>query len=381
MAKVLEGITVLEQGTFITGPAAGMLLADLGAEVIKIEQPGSGDPFRAFRGGLYSPHFQTYNRNKKSITLNTKQPADLAALDRLVGEADIFIQNFRPGVAERLGVDAARLQALNPRLIYVAISGFGATGPDKDRPAFDTVAQAASGFLRLLVNPAHPRVVGPAIADAITGFYAAYGALGALHERARTGKGRLVEVSMLEAMCHFNLDDFTHYFSADQVMGPYSRPNVSQSYVFQCADGGWIALHMSSPTKFWEALAEAVGRPDMLGLPQFADRAARIENYEAVVAFLAPIFATRPREAWRQILRAHEVPSSPVYSSREVLETDQVRHLGIEVAADGPMGRFRTIRSPVSFDGERADTVTAPPLLGADNAAVLGEAFGARAAE
>ena len=381
MAKVLGDVRVLEMGTFITGPSAGLLLADLGAEVVKIEHPEGGDPFRAFRGGLYSPHFQTYNRNKKSITLNTKQPADLAALDRLVGEADIFIQNFRPGVAERLGVDAARLQALNPRLIYVAISGFGATGPDKDRPAFDTVAQAASGFLRLLVNPEHPRVVGPAIADAITGFYAAYGALGALHERARTGKGRLVEVSMLEAMCHFNLDDFTHYFSADQVMGPYSRPNVSQSYVFQCADGGWIALHMSSPTKFWEALAEAVGRPDMLGLPQFADRAARIENYEAVVAFLAPIFATRPREAWRQILRAHEVPSSPVYSSREVLETDQVRHLGIEVAADGPMGRFRTIRSPVSFDGERADTVTAPPLLGADNAAVLGEAFGARAAE
>ena len=381
MAKVLGDVRVLEMGTFITGPSAGMLLADLGAEVVKIEHPEGGDPFRAFRGGLYSPHFQTYNRNKKSITLNTKQPADLAALDRLVGEADIFIQNFRPGVAERLGVDAARLQALNPRLIYVAISGFGATGPDKDRPAFDTVAQAASGFLRLLVNPEHPRVVGPAIADAITGFYAAYGALGALHERARTGKGRLVEVSMLEAMCHFNLDDFTHYFSADQVMGPYSRPNVSQSYVFQCADGGWIALHMSSPTKFWEALAEAVGHPDMLGLPQFADRAARIENYEAVVAFLAPIFATRPREAWRQILRAHEVPSSPVYSSREVLETDQVRHLGIEVAADGPMGRFRTIRSPVSFDGERADTVTAPPLLGADNAAVLGEAFGARAAE
>ena len=381
MAKVLGDVRVLEMGTFITGPSAGMLLADLGAEVVKIEHPEGGDPFRAFRGGLYSPHFQTYNRNKKSITLNTKQPADLAALDRLVGEADIFIQNFRPGVAGRLGVDAARLQALNPRLIYVAISGFGATGPDKDRPAFDTVAQAASGFLRLLVNPEHPRVVGPAIADAITGFYAAYGALGALHERTRTGKGRLVEVSMLEAMCHFNLDDFTHYFSADQVMGPYSRPNVSQSYVFQCADGGWIALHMSSPTKFWEALAEAVGRPDMLGLPQFADRAARIENYEAVVAFLAPIFATRPREAWRQILRAHEVPSSPVYSSREVLETDQVRHLGIEVAADGPMGRFRTIRSPVSFDGERADTVTAPPLLGADNAAVLGEAFGARAAE
>lgn len=374
MAKVLGDVRVLEMGTFITGPAAGMLLADLGAEVIKIEHPERGDPFRAFKGGLYSPHFQTYNRNKKSVTLDTKRPADLAALDRLVADADIFIQNFRPGVAARLGVDAARLQGLNPRLIYCAISGFGATGPDKDRPAFDTVAQAASGFLRLLVNPEHPRVVGPAIADSITGFYAAYGALGALHERARTGRGRLVEVSMLEAMCHFNLDDFTHYFSADQVMGPYSRPNVSQSYVFQCADGGWIALHMSSPAKFWEALAEAVGQPDMLGLPEFADRNARIENYEAVVAFLAPIFATRSREDWREILRAHEVPSSPVYSSEEVLKTDQVRHLGIEVAADGPMGRFRTIRNPVSFDGEPADAIAAPPVLGADNEAVLGRA-------
>src|SRR4051794_2823239 len=338
MAKVLAGVRVLEMGTFITGPAAGMLLADLGAEVIKIEHPEGGDPFRAFKGGLYSPHFQTYNRNKKSIRLNTKKPDDLARLDGLVAEADVFIQNFRPGVADRLSVDAARLQAINPALVYCSISGFGPSGPGRDRPAFDTVAQAASGFLRLLVNPGNPRVIGPAIADAITGFYAAYGVLGALHERHATGKGRLVEVSMLEAMCHFNLDDFTHYFSAGEVMGPYSRPNVSQSYVFQCADGGWIALHMSSPAKFWEALAEAVGRPDMLGLAEFADRNARIRNYEGVVDFLAPIFATRSREEWRQRLNAHEVPSSPVYSSEEVLKTDQVRHLELEVGAQGPMG-------------------------------------------
>ena len=381
MAKVLGDVTVLEMGTFITGPAAGMLLADLGAEVIKIEHPEGGDPFRAFKGELYSPHFQTYNRNKKSITLNTKTAEDLAALDRLVAEADIFIQNFRPGVAQRLGVDAARLQAINPRLVYCAISGFGPSGPDQDRPAFDTVAQAASGFLRLLLNPEHPRVVGPAIADAITGFYAAYGILGALHEREATGRGRLVEVSMLEAMCHFNLDDFTHYFSAGEVMGPYSRPNVSQSYVFQCADRGWIALHMSSPVKFWEALAEAVGRPDMLSLAQFADRAARIENYDAVVAFLAPIFATRPREAWRLRLRDHGVPSSPVYASDEVLQTDQIRHLGLQIETEGPMGKFRTIRSPVSFDGEAAREVSAPPLLGADNEAILGRSLAERAAE
>jgi crotonobetainyl-CoA:carnitine CoA-transferase CaiB-like acyl-CoA transferase len=372
MAKVLAGVRVLEMGTFITGPAAGMLLADLGAEVIKIEHPEGGDPFRAFKGGLYSPHFQTYNRNKKSITLNTKTPGDLAELDRLIMDADIFIQNFRPGVAERLSVHPSRLQALNPRLIYCSISGFGPDGPGRDRPAFDTVAQAASGFLRLLVNPGHPRVIGPAIADSVTGFYAAYGVLGALYERQQIGKGRLVEVSMLEAMCHFNLDDFTHYFSQGEVMGPYSRPNVSQSYVFQCEDGGWIALHMSSPTKFWEALAEAVGRPDMLSLPEFATREARIANYDAVVRFLAPIFARRTREDWRERLVAHEVPNSPVFSSEEVTETDQFRHLGLEVAGDHPqMGHFRTIRSPVSFDGERATDVVPPPVLGEHDAEIL----------
>ena len=126
MSKVLKGIKVLEQGTFITGPAAGMLLADLGAEVIKIEQPGTGDPFRAFRGGLYSPHFQTYNRNKKSITLNTKNSEDAAVFDELVRDADVYIQNFRPGAADRLGAGGERLQQINPRLVYCAISGFGA---------------------------------------------------------------------------------------------------------------------------------------------------------------------------------------------------------------------------------------------------------------
>ncbi|NBB25650.1 CoA transferase [Porphyrobacter sp. SLTP] len=370
-ARPLAGVTVLEMGTFITGPAAGMLLADLGADVIKVEQPGTGDPFRSFKGELYSPHFQTYNRNKRSITIDPKKESDLLVLDRLVADADVFIQNFRPGVAARLNVDAERLQGINPALVYASISGFGSEGPERDRPAFDTVAQAASGFLRLLVNPEHPRVVGPAIADAMTGFYTALGILAALNERHLTGKGRVVETSMFEAMCHFNLDDFTHLLSADQVMGPYSRPHVSQSYVFQCADGKWLALHMSSPPKFWENLAVAVGQPDMLSLPAFESRDARIAHYEDVVAFLAPIFATQTRDHWTAELTRLEVPNSRVYDSAEVLATEQAKVLGIEVSdPNGPMGTFRTIRFPLSFDGERMDSVTAPPLLGADDAAV-----------
>lgn len=382
MAQVLNGVTVLEMGTFITGPAAGMLLADLGADVIKVEQPETGDPFRAFKGGLYSPHFQTYNRNKRSIALDTRQPQDLARLDELVSSADVFIQNFRPGVAEKLNVDARRLQAINPALVYCSISGFGPDGPDRDRPAFDTVAQAASGFLRLLLNPKNPRVVGPAIGDAITGFYAAVGVLAALHERHATGKGRLVETSMFEAMCHFNLDDFTHFLSAGEEMGPFSRPHVSQSYVFECADGRWIALHMSSPPKFWENLALAVGQPEMLKRPEFADRAARIAHYEEVRAYLAPIFAAKPLDAWCETLLALEVPHAPVRAPADVLASPQAKHLQLELEATHPaMGSFRTIRSPLSFDGERALALRPPPVLGEHNDEILDEPRQISAAE
>ena len=173
MVKILKDVRVVELGTYITGPACGMHLADLGADVIKVERPGTGDPFRAFKGGLYSPHYQTYNRNKRSIALDTKDADDLAVFHGLIESADVFIQNFRPGVAERLGAGEEDLRKINPRLVYCAISGLGATGPAKDRPVYDSVAQAASGYLRLLTPPENPRVIGPAIADAVTGQYAA----------------------------------------------------------------------------------------------------------------------------------------------------------------------------------------------------------------
>lgn len=372
MAKVLQGVRVLEHGTFITGPAAAMLLADLGADVVKVEQP-AGDPFRAFRGGLYSPHYQTYNRNKKSVTLDTRQAADLAHFERLAAEADVYIQNFRPGVAEKLGAGEARLRTLNPKLIYCAISGFGADGPASGRPSYDTVAQAASGFLKLLVNPANPRVVGPALADAMTGFYAAYAILGALYERERQQRdtGRRVEVSMFEAMTHFNLDAFTHLFSEQEVMGPFSRPSVSQSYVLPCADGLWIALHMSSPPKFWEGLAKAIEQPTLFDDPRFATREARIAHQPELIELLTGHFQRLPRAEWCRRLEALDVPHAPMYATNEVPEDPQAQHLQLFVDAPHPEGgRWRTVRSPVSFDGERALEVTAPPVLG-DHDALL----------
>lgn len=380
MGNVLDGIRVIEQGTFITGPAAGMLLADLGADVIKVEQPRTGDPFRAFKGGVYSPHYQTYNRNKRSIELDARDPADAQVFDSLIQSADVYIQNFRPGTAERLGAGEARLRDLNPGLVYCAISGFGQTGPAAGRPAYDTVAQAASGFLNLLVNPANPRVVGPAIADALTGFYAAYGILGALVERARSGRGKRVEVSMLEAMCHFNLDAFTHYLSEGEIMGPYSRPRVSQSYTLRCADGKWIALHMSSPEKFWRGLAAAIERPGIFDDARFATREGRIAHQEQLIELLGEVFATQPRDTWCRRLQERDVPHAPMYDTREALEDPQARHLQIEIEGVHPQrGPWKTVRSPVTFDGQRPTHVRPPPVLGEHNDEIRAALRNARA--
>lgn len=364
MPKILRDVRVIEMGTYITGPAAALHLADLGADVIKVERPGEGDPFRAFKGGLYSPHYQTYNRNKRSIALDTKAPGDLEVFQALIAGADVFIQNFRPGVAEKLGAGEDELRALNPRLVYCAITGFGRTGPSRDRPAYDTVAQAASGYLRLLTPPTSPRVIGPAIADAVTGQYAALGILAALVERTATGKGRRLDISMLEAMSHFNLDSFTHYFSAGEVMGPLSRPVVSQSYTFECADGKWIALHLSSPTKFWTGLLAATGQTALGEDPRFAQRMDRIRHQDDLIAIFTPVFRKATREAWCARLLEAEVPFSPAYDSDEALDDPQARHLKLAVSARHPqMGPFTTVRPPYAFDGEPDLEVRPPPTL------------------
>ena len=374
MVKILKGIRVVELGTYITGPAAGMHLADLGADVIKVERPETGDPFRAFKGGLYSPHFQTYNRNKRSIALDTKDPDDLAVFMDLVAGADVFIQNFRPGVAEKLGVGEADLRKVAPNIIYCAISGFGQSGPSRDRPAFDTVAQAASGYLRLLTPPENPRVIGPAIADAVTGQYAALACLAALLERATTGKGRRIDISMLEAMSHFNLDSFTHYFSEGEIMGPLSRPVVSQSYTFECADGKWVAIHMSSPPKFWTGLLEATGQTQLADDPRFSERLERIQHQDDLIEILTPVFKGRTRDEWCALLLENEVPHSPAYDADEALEDPQAQHLKIKVTAPHPeMGTFTTVRAPYAFDGTPELDVVPPPYLDQHGAAIREE--------
>jgi crotonobetainyl-CoA:carnitine CoA-transferase CaiB-like acyl-CoA transferase len=359
---VLSGIRVVEQGTFITGPCAGMMLADLGADVIKIESP-EGDPYRSYQGGHYSPHFQAYNRNKRSIALDLKSAADRTLFDRLIREADVFIQNFRPGTADRLGAGFERLRQLNPRLVYCSISGFGSSGPYVDRPSYDSVAQALSGFLSVVVDASRPRFLGPALADAITGIYASYGALGALVQRGTTGQGQLVEVSMLEAMAHFAVEPFAAFFALGTVPKSSDRPRLAQAYILHTQDGRMVALHLSSLEKFWTGLIAALDAPELAADPRFNARLARIANYEALGAELDQRFGRQPLATWIERLGRNDVPFAPVHSVDEVVVDPQVEHLGLIVPVETPHGGAHSVRPPVQFGGRRAGSVRAAPLL------------------
>jgi crotonobetainyl-CoA:carnitine CoA-transferase CaiB-like acyl-CoA transferase len=362
MKSVLSGVRVVEQGTFITGPCAGMMLADLGADVVKVESP-AGDPYRSYQGGQFSPHFQAYNRNKRSIALDLNVAADRQVFDELIAEADVYIQNFRPGTADRLGAGRQRLQDLNPKLVYCSISGFGASGPYADRPSYDSVAQALSGFLSVVVDPERPRFLGPALADAITGIYAAYGVLGALFERSRTGSGRLVEVSMLEAMAHFAVEPFAAFFALDRAPTSSDRPRLAQAYILRTADGGLIAIHLSSLEKFWEGLVSALDAPQIRGDERYRTRQGRIDNYEALGAALDAQFSRHSLQHWVERLGTNDVPFAPIHRIDEVVQDPQVRHLGLVVPVERAHGGKQAVRPAVQFDGARAACVTSAPLL------------------
>lgn len=368
----LKNIKVVELGTFITGPCAGMMLADLGADVIKIETPGEGDPYRTYQEGYYSPHFQAYNRNKRSIALNLKSEDDKAVLDKLVAEADVFIQNFRPGAAERLGAGYERLSAINPRLVYGSISGFGKDGPYRDRPTYDSVAQAVSGFLGVVTDRERPRFLGPALADAITGIYAAYGILGALVGRGVNGAGRLVEVSMLEAMAHFAIEPFTALFTLGQAPVGLDRPRLAQAHILRTRDDKLVAIHLSSPEKFWFELTESFDAQYLRQDERFATRLARIENYVELGQALNDITKTRDRSEWAEIMSRFDVPFAAVNEVAEVVDDPQTRHLKliVPVEKDGEDAADHAVRSAITFDGSPNLEVRPAPRLDADGESI-----------
>ncbi len=373
--RPLAGYRVVDHGEFITAPYAAMLLADMGADVVKVERPGGGDRFRSFEKGLYGPQFQAFNRNKRSIVLDLQVEADRMTMHELLRTADVYVQNFRPGAAERMGLGDDALRAINPRLVICAISGYGPDGPYATRPAYDTVGQALSGFLSMFVDPSSPRIVGPATADSVTGLYAACGVMGALLERGRTGQGCTVHVPMVAAMAHFSIEQYHRYFATRDVPGPSDRGRVSQSFAFRCADGRAVAIHLSSPAKFWEGLLRALERPDLASDARFAARMDRVRNHEALHAALSPIFAMRTREAWVARLAAADVPHAPILGLDEALDDPQMQHLALARDLVHPSeGAVRTLRTPIWFDGARDDgDMTPPPALDEHGASIRAE--------
>ena len=294
----LEGIRVLELASYVTGPFASLLLADLGAEVIKVEQPGQGDPFRGWGEKLYSATFCSLNRNKKSLTLDIRRDEGREIFLKLAAGADVLIENFRPGTMEKRGLGYDTIRSLNPKLIYCSISGFGQKGPYRDLPGYDTIGQAMSGLLSLLTDPERPQGMGVSLSDHLTGIYACYGILAALVNRMMTGEGQRVETSLLRASVSFISENAARYFETGVVPRRVNRTRTAGVFAFVDREGLPFVIHVSSPEKFWRALLEVVGKPEWAEDPRFRDRKGRTENHDQLSELLQDVFRRGEREQW-----------------------------------------------------------------------------------
>ena len=369
MRQILNGVRVLDLGRVLVGPITGMLLADLGAEVIKIENPDGGDQFRAYDAG-----FGVVNKNKKSVCINLRSELGREALLRLVDGADVLLENFRPGVMDRMNLGSEVLCARNPRLVVCSITGFGDDGPYHARPAYDTGVMALSGFMSLLVDPERPSAIGPPIADGVTALYACNGILGALLERATTGVGRTVDLNMVESLIAFTHQAFGHYFVTGEVQETTTRAQVAQAYVMKCADGRLVGMHLSSPDKEWQRLLLAIDAVDLAQDPRFRTYEGRVEHYAALTQILAEKFRIRSCDYWMERLMENEVPFAPLLRSDEVVTDSHIRHLGTFYNIRGPQQQMiKAIRRPVSYDGDRGPDAVAAPTLGQHSRQILDE--------
>ena len=278
--KILDNITVIECATFVTGPYATALLADLGARVIKIESAPEGDPYRYFAPDpAFSFNFAHLNRNKESLVLDLKAPKGKAICFELLKNADVFVENFRPGTADRLGIGYETLKALNAKIVYCSISAFGQSGPYAEKPGFDTLGQAMSGLLSLLSDPNDPKVMGMAVSDYVTGLSAGYGILAALLARVNSGVGCRVETSLLQATLSFIGETAAGYLRTGNVPNRMARVKNAHAFALVCQDAKPLAIHCSVPEKFWLALLKAAERMDIAADERFKSREARRQNY------------------------------------------------------------------------------------------------------
>jgi len=375
----LTGVRVLDVSQVMAGPFACMLLADMGADVIKVEPPGVGDQSRGAMGfklkGNDSMGFLNMNRNKRSIALNLKTDAGRKVLFKLAEQADILIENYRPGVMKRLGIDYERLSAVNPALVYASISGFGQTGPWADRPGFDLMAQAMSGIMSVTGYPGGPPVkAGVPVADIGCGLFAIYGVLAAYIGAKASGKGQHIDASLFDSALAFSIWDISQYWGTGEPPEPLGTANrMSAPYQAVKAADGYFVMGATSQ-KLWQQLCNLLGRPELIDDTRFATVSLRLANRPELITVLEQSFAARNCENWIDEMLAVGIPAGPILTYPQAFESEHGRNRQMRIEIDHPVeGKVPNIGFPVKFSGTPAQVRLPPPLLGEHTAAVLAE--------
>jgi crotonobetainyl-CoA:carnitine CoA-transferase CaiB-like acyl-CoA transferase len=375
----LEGYRIVDLTAMLSGPIATMMLAEQGADVVKVEPPGQGDLVRAIgraRSGI-SPMFATSNRSKRSIVIDLKQLAGVELLKRLVSTADVFVQNFRPGTADRMGIGESALRAVTPDLIYVSISGFGEKGPYANQRAYDPIIQARSGLAAVQRDreTGRPRMVRTAVADKLTGLTAAQAMTAALLARERTGEGQHVRLAMLDAMVSFlwpeGMMQYTFARAGDE-LGRQSDSPQTRELLFETADGFITAGAVSD--REWEGFARAAKRPELARDPRFATSTARVENWDERLDLMGEVFRTDTTANWLERLDVEQVPCAPILDRHELLTDPQIAVNELIEDVDHPQaGRIRHTRPAARFDRTAARVRGFAPTLGQHTDEVLAE--------
>jgi crotonobetainyl-CoA:carnitine CoA-transferase CaiB-like acyl-CoA transferase len=378
-ALPLAGYRVLELAHLIAGPACGMYLADMGADVVKIEQPGSGDAARTtYRalGGSENAVFLTVNRNKRSLALDLGRPEGRALFTRLVARADVVLEAYRGGVAERLGIDYPRLAAVNPRLVYCSLSAFGAEGPWREKPGLDMLVQAMAGLMAVTGEPdGGPMLCGAPVVDTLGALLAGQGILTALLHRERTGEGQAVEVSLLGAALLAQAARLSIYLATGEEPGRLGsgHPYLVPFQAFRARDG-WIYVAVWIE-RLWRPFCAAIDRAPLADDPRFATGEARLRHRKELAGLLETVFPERTVGDWMARLEARDVLCAPVNRYADVPDDPQIRASGLLVEQEHPRaGRLRTLAPPVRFGRTPGGIRTPAPALGEHTEALLREA-------
>jgi formyl-CoA transferase len=372
----LDGVRVLDLTRVLAGPYCTMFLGDLGAEIVKVEQPGVGDDTRGwgppFTGGE-SAYFLCVNRNKKSVTIDLKSADGATLVRRLAANADVLIENFLPGTMERFGLGEENLRATNPKLIYASLTGFGADGPMCDFPGYDLIVQAWGGLMSITGMPdGDPTKVGVAIIDLVAGLMLGKSITAALFAREKIGVGQRIDTSLLEAEVATLINAGSNYLIGGKVPGRWgnAHPTIVPYQSFQTADS-YLVIGVASEG-IWRRFCQAIGKIELADDPRFAKNANRVENRAALITILTEMFRSRNNETWLRLLNEAEVPCAPIQTIDQVFAAPQVQHRDMLVEVEHPTaGTVRMAGIPVKFSATPASVRLPPPLLGQHTEEVL----------